>query len=46
MSLDTKYRPASFNDVLGQEGSIRVLREYVKTGTGFHQSYLFAGPFG
>jgi DNA polymerase III subunit gamma/tau len=46
MSLDTKYRPSSFNDVLGQEGSIRVLREYVKTGTGFHQSYLFAGPFG
>lgn len=46
MSLDTKYRPTSFDDVLGQEGSIRVLREYVKTGTGFHQSYLFAGPFG
>ena len=46
MSLDTKYRPSSFNDVLGQEGSIKVLREYIKTGTGFHQSYLFAGPFG
>lgn len=46
MSLDTKYRPITFADVLGQSGIIRILRQYVIKGRGFHQSYLFAGPFG
>lgn len=46
MALDTKYRPRNYGDVLGQEETISVLREFVKTGSGFHQSYLFCGPFG
>jgi len=46
MSLDTKYRPTTFNEVLGQSSTIKVLRRFVSSGLGFHQSYLFAGPFG
>lgn len=46
MGLDTLYRPTTFDDVLGQEGTIRILRQYVSSGAGFHQSYLFSGPFG
>lgn len=46
MSLDTRYRPRSYADVLGQEGTVQILRQYVRSGAGFHQSYLFAGPWG
>jgi len=46
MSLDIKYRPTVFDDVLGQASAIRVLRSFVHTGTGRRQSYLFAGPYG
>lgn len=46
MSLDIKYRPTCFGDVLGQAASIRVLRSFVHTGTGRRQSYLFSGPYG
>lgn len=46
MSLDTAYRPISYDDVLGQESTVRILRQYVSSGAGFHQSYLFAGPWG
>lgn len=46
MSLDLKYRPVKYEDVLGQEGTVRVLREYVKKDHGFRQSYLFGGPWG
>ena len=46
MSLDLKYRPLKYEDVLGQEGTVRVLRQYVKKGQGFQQSYLFGGPWG
>lgn len=46
MSFDTKYRPVRFEDVLGQDASVRVLRELVKQGRGRHQSYVFAGPHG
>lgn len=46
MSLDNKYRPTRYEDVLGQEGTIKVLRQFVAGGTGFQQSYLFAGPHG
>jgi DNA polymerase III subunit gamma/tau len=46
MSLDTKYRPITFDEVLGQSSTIKVLRRFVSSGAGFHQSYLFAGPFG
>ena len=46
MSLDTLYRPKTYADVLGQRETIQVLKQYVATGSGFHQSYLFAGAFG
>lgn len=46
MSLDTKYRPRNFDDVLGQETIVTILRRYIVTGRAMHQSYLFAGPFG
>jgi DNA polymerase III subunit gamma/tau len=46
VSLDTKYRPRAYADVLGQEGTVQILRQYVRSGAGFHQSYLFAGPWG
>lgn len=46
MSLDTKYRPVTYNDVLGQKTSIKTLRGLVTNGAGWRQSYLFAGPFG
>lgn len=46
MSLDTKYRPRTYEDVLGQSGAIKTLRGIVSEGAGWKQSYLFAGPFG
>lgn len=46
MSLDTKYRPTVYDDVLGQGATVEILREFVKLGNGFHQSYLFGGLWG
>ncbi len=46
MALDTKYRPTTFDEVLGQDATISILREFVRSGAGLRQSYLFAGPFG
>lgn len=46
MSLDTKYRPRTYADVLGQRGAVKTLKGIVSEGAGWKQSYLFAGPFG
>jgi len=46
VSLDTKYRPLSYDDVLGQVNTIKILRRLASTGAGFQQSYLFAGAWG
>lgn len=46
MAYDTKYRPTRYADVLGQEASASILRELVRKGKGFHQSYLFCGQHG
>lgn len=46
MSLDTKYRPQTYSDVLGQRVSVKTLKGLVKAGAGWRQSYLFAGPYG
>lgn len=43
---DIKYRPLSFGDVVGQEGSIQVLRARLLEGTAHDISYVFAGPHG
>lgn len=46
MALDTKYRPQVYSDVLGQEATSDILRQYVKEGRGFHQSYVICGQHG
>jgi DNA polymerase III subunit gamma/tau len=46
MSLDTKYRPMAYSDVLGQDATIKVLKEIVRKRVGFHQSYVFGGAHG
>jgi len=46
MSLDSKYRPRTYEDVLGQEATMAMLRGYVVHGRGFSQSYVFAGAYG
>lgn len=46
MSLDDKYRPRVYADVLGQDGTIQILKELVRQGRGFRQSYVFAGQYG
>ena len=43
---DTRYRPLVFSDVLGQEGSVRVLRARLSRGEAFDTSYIFAGGHG
>jgi DNA polymerase-3 subunit gamma/tau len=46
VSLDTKYRPLRYADVLGQDATIEVCKQIVKEGKAFHQSYVFAGAHG
>lgn len=46
MSLDTKYRPRAYSDVLGQKATIQTLKGFIKSDAGWRQSYLFAGPYG
>ena len=46
MALDTAHRPRRYEHVLGQGTTVDVLKSYVRNGAGFHQSYLFAGPWG
>lgn len=46
MALDTKYRPTRYDEVMGQDATVAVLRQFVQSGAGFHQSYLFCGPHG
>ena len=46
MALDTKYRPIRYSDVLGQDSTVEVIRQFVKENRGFHQSYVFCGQHG
>jgi len=46
MSFDTRYRPPTYDGVLGQEGTIKILRQFVRLGKARQQSYVFSGPFG
>lgn len=46
MAFDTRYRPNRYEDVLGQESSVAVLKQFVIEGRGFHQSYVFCGQHG
>lgn len=46
MAFDTKYRPLVFDDVVGQEGTIKVLKTLLDRDEIFQHSYVFAGPSG
>lgn len=43
---DVRYRPLKFADVLGQEGSVEVLKSRLRKGTGLETSYIFSGGHG
>jgi len=45
LALYRKYRPSGFNDVLGQDHIITILKNAVKLGRTSH-AYLFSGPRG
>jgi DNA polymerase-3 subunit gamma/tau len=44
-ALYRKYRPQSFEDVVGQEAVVRTLKNAITAGS-VRQAYLFAGPRG
>ena len=44
-ALYRKYRPKQFNEVVGQESVIKILKNTIKTGHIGH-AYLFSGPRG
>src|SRR5215469_9621852 len=44
-ALYRKYRPQSFDEVVGQEAVVRTLKNAITTGQ-VRQAYLFAGPRG
>lgn len=43
---DIRYRPLKFREVLGQEGTVQVLKARLKAGTAFDVSYIFSGGHG
>lgn len=43
---DILYRPRKYSDVLGQTGSVRLLKTRIMRGTAFDTSYIFAGGYG
>lgn len=43
---DTKHRPLTFADILGQAGSVRLLKARLRNGTALETSYIFSGGFG
>ena len=44
-NLSTKYRPSKFSDVIGQDVTVKILENQLKTNTTVG-SYLFCGPSG
>lgn len=43
---DVKYRPRKFSDVLGQDGTVQVLKSRLRKGTALDTSYIFSGGHG
>lgn len=43
---DVKYRPTTFADVIGQEGTVKVLKSRLLKGTALDTSYIFSGGHG
>lgn len=46
MTWDTKYRPLKFGDVLGQTGTVQLLKARLRNGTALNTSYVFSGGHG
>lgn len=45
MGIDTKYRPKIFDDVIGQDVAVTILRSSVKNKK-YSSAYLYSGPSG
>ena len=45
MSLATKYRPSTFDEIVGQETVVKILSRQIDVGD-IKNSYIFAGPSG
>ena len=43
---DTSYRPLMFADVLGQKGTVQLLKARLRNGTALDTSYIFSGGSG
>ncbi len=43
---DLKYRPLTFADVLGQQGTVLTLKERLRNGSALNTSYVFGGGHG
>jgi DNA polymerase III gamma/tau subunit len=43
---DVKHRPLTFNDVLGQSGTVQILKARLKNGTALDTNYIFSGSSG
>ncbi len=43
---DVKYRPTTFAEVIGQEGTVKVLKSRLVKGTALDTSYIFSGGHG
>lgn len=43
---DTRYRPLKFSDVLGQKGTIAILKSRLAKGTALDTNYIFSGGAG
>lgn len=43
---DVRYRPKKFSEVLGQPGSVLLLKSRLRNGTAFDTNYIFAGGHG
>jgi DNA polymerase III subunit gamma/tau len=46
MTWDTRYRPLKFGDVLGQSGTVQLLKARLRNGTALNTSYVFSGGHG
>jgi DNA polymerase III subunit gamma/tau len=43
---DTKYRPKTFDDVLGQNAAVEILKSRLRAGNALETSYIFSGGHG
>ena len=46
MPWDLKYRPRVFDDVIGHDVTVKILRALVTGGSALDQSYVLSGPHG